>query len=165
MKKTGTPLFQLDCTVNGRKISLVINPGKTLSEFLREDLLLTGTKTACNQGECGACMVVVDGKAVNSCLFMAAQAQGCKILTVEGLKGSDGGPHPLVRAFAEEGAVQCGFCTPGMLMTSYALLQKNPSPTRDEIKAALAGNICRCTGYEMIFNAVEKASALLRGGK
>ncbi|MDD2772694.1 MAG: (2Fe-2S)-binding protein [Elusimicrobiales bacterium] len=161
MKKTAAPM--LKCVVNGVKVSRAIDSGLTLSDFLRGELHLTGTKTGCNQGECGACVVVVDGKAVNSCLYMAVQANGKKVITIEGLKGKNGDPHPLVQAFADEGAVQCGFCTPGMIMSAYALLLANPAPSRAEIKQALSGNICRCTGYEMIFSAVEKAAGLLRG--
>ena len=151
-------MIKLNCIVNGKAVSKEIPSGLTLAEFLRETLRLTGVKLGCGEGECGACVVLVDGKAVNSCLFMAAQADGKEILTIEGLKGKDGKPHVLQTAFAEEGAVQCGFCTPGMIMSAYALLKKNPRPSRTEIKDALAGNVCRCTGYERIFRAVEKAA-------
>ncbi|MFA5162560.1 MAG: (2Fe-2S)-binding protein [Elusimicrobiales bacterium] len=152
--------IRLGCAVNGAAVSREIDSGLTLAEFLRGELLLTGTKTGCNQGECGACLVIVNGRAVNSCLFMAAQAEGASIITIEGINKN--GPHPLSSAFAEEGAVQCGFCTPGMIVAAYALLSETLSPTRDQIKEALSGNICRCTGYEMIFRAVEKAAAEMR---
>lgn len=126
-------------------------------DLLRESLGLTGTKRGCGSGECGACTVLVDGKAVNSCIYPALKVDQCRVLTVEGL-GSEEKPHPLQQAFLEEGAVQCGFCTPGMLMSSYALLQKNKNPTTEQIKESIAGNLCRCTGYIKIINAVKKAA-------
>ncbi len=160
VKRTDNAAIQLNCVVNGQKVSKTINSGLTLLEFLRRELGLTGTKEACGQGECGACVVLVDERPVNSCLFMAAQAEGKKILTVEGLR-KNGELHPLQKAFVAEGAVQCGFCTPGFLMTSYALLKSNPKASREDIVQALSGNICRCTGYEKIFAAVEQ----VRDGK
>ncbi|MFH1620052.1 MAG: (2Fe-2S)-binding protein [bacterium] len=154
-------ILALECTVNGEKVRKDVNSGKTLLEFLRNDLRLTGTKEGCGEGECGTCVVLVDGKAVNSCLFMAVQACGREILTIEGLR-KKGRLHPLQKAFADEGGVQCGFCTPGMIMSAEALLRKNPAATREEIATGLSGNICRCTGYEKIFKAVEKAGAAIK---
>ena len=158
---------QIKVKVNGESYQVEVPDHRTLLDFLRQDLELMGTKSGCETGDCGACTVLLNGKAVNSCLYMAVQAGGKKVLTIEGLKNENGGPHPLVQAFADEGAVQCGFCTPGMIMSAYALLLANHAPSRDEIKEALSGNICRCTGYEMIFSAVEKAAGLMnaRGKK
>jgi carbon-monoxide dehydrogenase small subunit len=141
--------------INSKKVSLEVSPRKRLIDFIREDLELTGTKEGCSVGECGACTVLVDGLAVNSCLMLAVQIDGCEILTVEGLAQNDE-LHPLQKSFIEHGAIQCGFCTPGMLMSSHALLVKNPSASEDEIKTALAGNLCRCTGYKQIIEAVKQ---------
>ena len=143
-------------TVNGKQISLSVPAHKRLLDVLREDLGLTGTKEGCAIGECGACTVVMNGRAVHSCLVLAAQADGAEIITVEGL-APEGELHPLQKSFLEHGAVQCGFCIPGMLMSSYALLQENPRPGEEEIKEAIAGNLCRCTGYKQIIQAVEAA--------
>ena len=123
-------------------------------DLLREDLNLMGTKYGCGEGECGACTVLLDGQAVNSCLLLAIEADGCEVMTIEGLAQGDQ-LHPLQRAFIAEGAVQCGFCTPGMILSSKALLDENPHPSDDEIKQALAGNFCRCTGYSAILQAVK----------
>ncbi|MDR7482600.1 MAG: (2Fe-2S)-binding protein [Armatimonadota bacterium] len=139
---------------------------KTLLEVLREDLLLTGTKHGCELGECGTCTVLVDGEPWLSCLTLPVEVEGREILTVEGL-AQDGRPHPLQTTFADLGAAQCGYCTPGILMTARALLDATPQPTRAEIAQALAGNLCRCTGYVKIFEAVELAAhrmATARGG-
>ncbi len=141
-------------TVNGKKVSLNVPSRKRLLDVLREDLGLTGTKEGCDVGECGACTVVMNGRAVHSCLVLAAQADGAEILTVEGL-AQNGELYPLQKNFLEYGAVQCGFCIPGMLMSSYALIQENPHPGEEEIKEAIAGNLCRCTGYKQIIQAVE----------
>lgn len=132
-----------------------------LVDLLREDLNLTGTKCGCGEGECGACTVLMDGITVNSCLVLAAKASGHRIMTVEGLE-KNGKLHPVQTAFLDCGAFQCGFCTPGMLMSSYALLIKNPDPTDDEIKLALSGNLCRCTGYKKIIEAVHLAAQRMR---
>ncbi len=150
--------------LNGREVALEVSPGESLLYLLRERLGLRGTKEGCGIGECGACTVVVDGKAANACLMMAAQLDGREVLTVEGLE-SPVGLHPLQEAFLEHHAVQCGFCTPGMLMSSYALLSCNPKPTRDQIVEALAGNLCRCTGYEQVLEAVEAAARRLANGR
>ena len=149
--------FKLRCSVNGGKVELNIDASRTLLEFIREDLGLKGTKEGCGEGECGACLVLVDGKAVNACLMMAAQLHGRELVTIEGLKGRDGGLHPLQKTFMEEGAVQCGFCTPGVIIAAEALLRGRPGASAEEVKLALTGNFCRCTGYEKIISAVEKA--------
>jgi carbon-monoxide dehydrogenase small subunit len=149
--------LKIDITlrINGRSCTLSVPAKTTLLEALRDHLGLVGAKEGCGKGECGACTVLVDGKAVNSCLMLAAQAEGKEILTIEGL--SQGGPTPLQRAFVEEGAVQCGYCTPGMIMSCEALLRENPNPSEEEIKEAISGNLCRCTGYIKILRAVKKA--------
>lgn len=130
-------------------------------DLLREDLLLTGTKESCGAGDCGACTILVDGETRLSCLMLAAQLEGRDILTIEGLS-RDGALHPVQNAFVEHGAVQCGFCTPGMALASVDLLNRNPDPTREEIRDALAGNLCRCTGYQKIVDSVEIAAVALR---
>jgi carbon-monoxide dehydrogenase small subunit len=147
--------------VNGEAVEASFAPYKTLLEVLREDLALTGTKHGCELGECGACAVLVDGAPVLSCLVLALECEGASIETVEGLAR---GPelHPLQAAFADLGAAQCGYCTPGILMTAKALLDAEPNPSRDRIKEALAGNLCRCTGYLQIFEGVEAAAKRLR---
>ncbi len=147
----------LTLNVNGETHVVYTSIHKTLLEVLREDLLLTGVKHGCELGECGACTVLIDGEPVLACLTLPIEAQGREILTVEGL-AERGAPHPLQTAFAELGAAQCGYCTPGILVTAKALLDHDPQPTRDEIRAALAGNICRCTGYVKIWEAVELAA-------
>ena len=152
--------LELAFTVNGERVSVRVAPQATLLEVLRADLELTGTKYGCGEGECGACSVILDGKVVNSCLVLALECEGSEILTVEGLT-ANGRLHPIQKAFVDHGAVQCGFCTPGMIMASYALLEENPSPTEDEIRRALEGNLCRCTGYRKIIDAV---LALAGGG-
>jgi carbon-monoxide dehydrogenase small subunit len=144
---------RLTITVNGESHSLDVQPNKTLLEFLREDLGLVGAKEACDTGGCGACTVLLDGKPVYSCLVLALDGQGKEVLTIEGL-APDGQLHPLQQAFMDQGAVQCGFCTPGMILTAKALLDENPKPTKAEVRAAIAGNICRCTGYVKIVNAI-----------
>lgn len=158
MAVTSTRKQLVALNINGDAYELAIVPTHTLLEVLREDAGLTGTKHGCEQGECGLCTVLVDGLPQFSCLTLAVEAQGSEIRTVEGL-ASGGELHPLQQAFAEKGASQCGYCSPGMLMSAQALLQRNPSPSRSEIRAALAGNLCRCTGYLAIIDAVELAAA------
>lgn len=150
--------------INGVEQQVLVAPWQSLLDVLREELGLTGTKKGCNEGECGACTVLLDGKPVNACLVLAVKADGREVTTVEGLAGP-GGLHPLQQAFVEEGAVQCGFCTPGMLMAAKALLDTNPCPDEREIRAALAGNLCRCTGYVRIVRAVQRAAAMLAQGE
>ena len=147
----------LHLKVNGQEHEVYVAVHKTLLEVLREDLNLTGTKHGCELGECGACTVLVDGAPVLACLALPIELQGREITTIEGLANGVN-PHPLQTAFAELGAAQCGYCTPGVLLASKALLDKNPHPTRDEIKQGLAGNLCRCTGYNKIYEAVELAA-------
>ena len=144
------------CTlkVNGIAYPLELDAGRTLLTVLRGELGLTGAKEGCDDSECGACMVLVDGRPVNSCSYLALQADGREITTVEGL-AKNGDLHPLQAAFLDEGGVQCGFCTPGMLISAKALLDRNPSPDEDEIRLALSGNLCRCTGYSGIVRAVQ----------
>ena len=148
--------------INGEEIEFDITPGEILLDVLRAHGY-TEVKEGCKQGECGACVVLLDGKPVNSCLTLAAKTDGCQITTVAGL-GSVTQPHPIQRIFVEEGAVQCGFCTPGILLSTKALLDRNPSPDEEEIKRALDGHLCRCTGYVKILKAVKRAAHELRGG-
>jgi len=143
--------------VNGKEVTLKVGPKERLLDTLREQLKLTGTKEGCSVGECGACTVILDGKAVSSCLILTGQIGGSKVLTIEGLE-IDGKLDPLQQAFINHQAVQCGFCTPGMLMSAKALLIHNPHPSREEIKTALEGNLCRCTGYEQIIEAIESVA-------
>jgi len=143
--------------VNGETYELVIAPYRTLVDVLREEIRLTGSKKGCDVGDCGACTVLMDGKPVNSCLVLAATAQDKEIVTIEGL-AQNGKLHPLQEAFIKEGAVQCGFCTPGVLMSLKALVDDNPAPTPEDVKIAMAGNLCRCTGYSKIFKAVAAAT-------
>jgi len=155
---------QLALTVNGETRDVIVPVHKTLLEVLREDLSLTGTKHGCELGECGTCTVLVDGEPVLSCLALPIECQGRQIKTVEGM--ADGGRlHPLQQAFAELGAAQCGYCTPGILLTAEVLLEENPTPTRDDVRVALSGNLCRCTGYTKILDAVELAALRMRGAR
>ncbi len=147
----------LTFTLNGNTVTVETEPHTLLLDVLRETLALTGTKRGCGEGECGACTVIVNGAAVNSCIYPAWKVENCDVLTVEGL-GTREAFHPLQQSFLEKGAVQCGFCTPGMLMSSYALLQKNKEPDEKQIKKALSGNLCRCTGYKKIIEAVKDAA-------
>jgi aerobic-type carbon monoxide dehydrogenase small subunit (CoxS/CutS family) len=149
----------LNCTVNGQKICLEIQEQELLIELIRERLRLTGTKKGCEVGECGACTVLVNGQPVDSCLYLAAWAEGKEIVTIEGLSKA-GKLSKLQECFIEEGAIQCGYCTPGVILSAHALLQENPHPTEEEIKSGLAGNLCRCTGYQNIIQAVKKAAQL-----
>jgi carbon-monoxide dehydrogenase small subunit len=152
--------FTLSFIVNGDPQEVTTSPTSTLLSVLRDELKLKSPKEACGQGDCGACVVLLDGKAVNSCLVLAAQSQGAEVLTIEGL-AEHGKLHPLQQNFIDNWAFQCGYCTSGMLMSVYGLLQDNPKPTREEIKNAIAGNLCRCTAYEEIIEAVDMTSAEL----
>ena len=157
-----TTRAHVSLTVNGERVEVSFAPHKTLLEVLREDLRLTGTKHGCELGECGTCAVLVDGRPVLSCLYLGLECDGRRVETVEGMaRGAT--LHPLQKAFADLGAAQCGYCTPGILLTAQALLDANPAPSLDEIKEALSGNLCRCTGYVKIFEAVELAAAWMRG--
>jgi carbon-monoxide dehydrogenase small subunit len=149
--------IDIHLTVNGKMRTVQAEPCRTLLEILRDHLGLTGTKEGCGAGDCGACVVLMDGQAVNACLVLAAQAEGADIVTVEGL-AQDGRLHPLQHFFAEKWALQCGFCTPGMLMSCYALLLKNPTPTPEDIREAIAGNLCRCGTYQSVVEAVLAAA-------
>jgi len=157
-------LRSVQCTINGEPVAFGVAPFRTLLDALRHELGLTGTKKGCDVGDCGACTVLVDGAPVNACLMLAVEAGGRVIETVEGLAGPSGELHPLQRNFMRCGAAQCGFCTPGILMMSKALLAENPSPTEAEIRFGLAGNICRCTGYTKIVEAVALTAAEAAGG-
>jgi carbon-monoxide dehydrogenase small subunit len=141
-------------TVNGETYERTVEARRTLADFLRDDLGLTGTHLGCEHGVCGACTILLDGRTVRSCLLFAVQADGSEILTVEGLAAPDGTLHPLQEAFWDHHALQCGFCTPGFLMTAYEFLKENPSPTEREVREALSGNLCRCTGYQNIVDAL-----------
>ncbi|MBI3060109.1 MAG: (2Fe-2S)-binding protein [Deltaproteobacteria bacterium] len=144
-------------TVNGERCEKEVSPSKSLLDFLRMDLNLTGTKEGCGEGECGACSIIMNGKLVDSCLILAVEADGQKIQTIEGISRHDR-LHPLQKAFAEKGAAQCGYCTPGMIMAAKYLLDHNPSPTAEQVLKAIAGNLCRCTGYGSIVDAVLSAA-------
>lgn len=150
-------MLEVSLTINKKTVTLKVNPWERLIDTLRDRLKLTGVKEGCGAGECGACTVILNGDAVNSCTVLTAQVGGSEILTVEGLE-VDGKLDPLQESFVELQAIQCGFCTPGMLMSAKALLNKNPNPTREEIKTALEGNLCRCTGYEQIIEAIERVT-------
>jgi len=144
--------------LNGRTTPLRVRPQQRLIDVLRDTLGLTGTKEGCSEGECGACTVLVDGRAVNSCLFPAIEADGCRVTTVEGLVGPGGSLSVVQKAFLEGGGVQCGFCTPGMIMTAAAFLDEHPDPTDADIRDALTGNLCRCTGYVQIVDSIRRAA-------
>jgi carbon-monoxide dehydrogenase small subunit len=141
-------------TINDQAHEMAVAPNKTLADLIRYDLGLTGTKKGCDTGDCGACTVILNGDAVNSCLVLAVQADGAVIETIEGLS-TDEGLHPLQQAFVEKGAIQCGFCSPGVILSAKNLLDNNPDPTEQEIREGISGNLCRCTGYQKIFEAIE----------
>jgi len=147
---------ELKCVINGENVSIEVEPGKSLLDVLRNDLKLTGAKRGCGEGECGACTILLDGKPVNSCLVPAMKVYGKSIITIEGLSKGDE-LHPIQEAFVEAGAVQCGYCTPGMILSAKALLDKTYDPTEEEIREALSGNLCRCTGYVQFYDAVKLA--------
>jgi len=152
---------KIQMTLNGKRMTLEVAAHRLLLDLLRDEIGLTGTKEGCGTGDCGACTVSLDGKPVNSCLILSGELDGAEIVTIEGLKI---GPelHPVQKAFIQDGGAQCGYCTPGMLMMSKALLEENPNPTEEEIRFALSGNLCRCTGYAKIVQAVQDAAAELR---
>jgi carbon-monoxide dehydrogenase small subunit len=152
----------IETKINGTFYRLEVEPHWTLIELLRDVLRLTGAKNSCGMGECGSCTVIMDGKAIYSCLSLAIRADGKEILTVEGMAQA-GELHPLQKAFIEHGAFQCGYCTPGMLLSSKALLDENPNPTEEEVKKGISGNLCRCTGYNMIVEAIKVASEKMEG--
>ena len=148
--------IEVSFEVNGRQVEILTAPNRSLLEVLREDLGLTGVKQGCDDSNCGVCTVIVDGRAIKSCCMLIGQADGTKVITIEGLEG-EGGLHPLQKAFIDHFAIQCGFCTPAMILSAVALLDQNPNATEDEIREALHGNICRCTGYKKIIEAIEAA--------
>ena len=154
-----TPLIDIRMTVNGREYTGKVEPRLTLADFLRNELDLTGTHLGCEHGVCGACTILVDGEAVRSCLLLAVQADGATLMTVEGLANGDE-LHPLQASFQENHALQCGFCTPGFLMTAYAFLRDNPNPTEAEVRTGIGGNICRCTGYAPIVKAIRETGTV-----
>jgi carbon-monoxide dehydrogenase small subunit len=145
-------------TLNGDPIQVEIDPHLTLLELLRDKLELLGTKEGCGMGECGSCTVLLDGKTINSCIFPAWEVEGRTVTTIEGLTDAQGNLHPIQKAFVEYGAIQCGFCTPGMVLSAKALLDENPKPTEEEIRNGIAGNLCRCTGYLQIVQAIKAVS-------
>ena len=154
--------MKLHFELNGARECVEITPGAILVDVLRA-MGLTGTKVGCREGTCGTCVVLVDGEPVNSCLMLAARCEGRKVLTIEGM-GTMAKPHPIQEAFVEAGAVQCGYCTPGMVLSTKALLDRNPTPSQEEIGEALSGNLCRCTGYVKIYDAVNRAAEMLKEG-
>jgi len=148
----------ISVTVNGVQTEVAVAPNTTLADMLREQLGLTGTKKGCEMGDCGSCTVILDGKPVNSCLVLAMQASGRTVTTIEGL-ASEKGLHPLQEAFVEKGAIQCGFCSPGMILSGKSLLDQNPNPGEEEIRRAISGNLCRCTGYQKIVEAIKSVAS------
>jgi carbon-monoxide dehydrogenase small subunit len=149
---------EISFTFNGNKINMTVEDHWTLLHLIREELGYTGTKEGCGSGECGACTVIVNGIAVNSCLYLAMEIDGKELLSIEGLASTDGSLHPIQQAFVDNGGIQCGFCSPGMIMSAKALLDENPNATEDEIKEAIAGNLCRCTGYVQIVESIKSVS-------
>ncbi|MBW2064555.1 MAG: (2Fe-2S)-binding protein [Deltaproteobacteria bacterium] len=154
--------YELEIYVNGERLETRVRAKETLLQALRERLGVTEVKNGCAKGDCGACTVLLEGMPVNACLTLALQAKGKGVTTIRGL-GNEDSPHPLQRSFVEKGAIQCGFCTPGQILSAKALLEKNPNPTRWEIREAISGNLCRCTGYNKIVEAIEAASAAIQG--
>ena len=147
----------INITVNGKRYEIAVAPNRTLTQVLREDLGFTGTKEGCGIGDCGACTIIMNGRTVNSCLVLAVQVDGCNITTIEGI-ADEQGLHPIQKAFIELGAIQCGFCTPGMVLSAKNLLDNNPDPMEIDVREALSGNLCRCTGYQKIVEAVQEAA-------
>jgi carbon-monoxide dehydrogenase small subunit len=162
MKKSQKQLISLK--INGQEYELAIHPNRTLLEVLREDLTLTGTKEGCDDGVCGTCTVLLNGAPIRSCLYLAIEAQGKEVTTIEGLAEGER-LHPIQQAFIKHGAIQCGYCSPGMILTAKALLDKNPTPTEQDIKLAIAGNFCRCTGYNKIVTAIKAGCQNAEGGQ
>jgi len=146
----------ISLTINDREVEVAVPPNRTLADMLRRDLGLTGTKKGCEVGDCGSCTVILDGRPVNSCLVLAVQAEGRSVTTIEGVE-TDDGLHPLQQAFVDHGAVQCGFCTSGMILSGKSLLERNASPDEMEVRTAISGNLCRCTGYQKIVEAIQAA--------
>jgi carbon-monoxide dehydrogenase small subunit len=155
---------EIEFVINGKPYELSIPPWKTLLEMIREDLILTGTKEGCGQGECGSCTVIMGGKTVNSCLVPAVEADNQEIITIEGLADGEN-LHPIQDAFVEQAGMQCGFCTPGMIISAKSLLDRNPNPSLEEIKEGIAGNFCRCTGYTKIVESISAAAEAMKGGE
>ena len=150
--------MEITFTLNGKQTVVEVNPKMTLLRLLRDELQLTGTKNGCEKGDCGSCAVIVDGELIRSCIYPAKKINGRTVLTIEGIANSDGSPNDLQQAFLENGATQCGFCTPGMIIAGEVLLTKNSNPTRKEIREAISGNLCRCTGYQQIVDAIEETA-------
>lgn len=161
MKKSQKQLISLK--INGQEYELAIHPNRTLLEVLREDLTLTGTKEGCDDGVCGTCTVLLNGAPIRSCLYLAIEAQGKEVITIEGLAEGEK-LHPIQQAFIEHGAIQCGYCSPGMILTAKALIEKNRAPTEQDIKLAISGNFCRCTGYNKIVTAIKACCQNAEGG-
>ena len=155
----------VELLVNGDRYEVAIDPWRTLADVLREDIGLTGTKIGCNQGDCGACTVILAGRTVSSCLTLAVEADGLELTTIEGVAPAPDELHPLQDAFVNKGAVQCGFCTAGMILSAKQLLDHNPTPSEDEIRKGLSGNLCRCTGYNKIVEAIDSAARAIDGGE
>lgn len=155
---------EIEFVINGKPYELSIPPWKTLLEMIREDLILTGTKEGCGQGECGSCTVIMGGKTVNSCLVPAVEADNQEIITIEGLADGEN-LHPIQNAFVEQAGMQCGFCTPGVIISAKSLLDRNPNPSLEEIKEGIAGNFCRCTGYTKIVESISAAAEAMKGGE
>jgi carbon-monoxide dehydrogenase small subunit len=156
--------YPVDIKVNGTPFEVYVSPQRTLAEMLRDDLDLLGVKQGCGEGECGACTVLLDGMPVSSCLVLAVEATGCEITTIEGVANAEG-LHPLQQSFVEHGGVQCGFCTPGMILSAKALLDKKPDPSEYEIRRAISGNLCRCSGYQKIVDAVSRCGPPVENAK
>ena len=158
--------MEITFKLNGKMVTCTVTPKSTLLRLLRDDLKLTGTKNGCEQGDCGACSVIIDGSLEKSCIYPARNLEGKEVLTIEGVTNPDGTPNDMQQSFLEHGATQCGYCTPGMIMAGEALLLKNSDPTRQEIREAISGNLCRCTGYQQIVDAIEAtAKSRLNGSK